>query len=72
MANRWGVGMETVTDFVFLGSKITADGDSSHLHGCSVIESVIKSRDILLLTKVHIGKATWEGLGAGGEGDNRG
>ena len=52
--------------------KPTADGDSSHLHGCSVIESVIKSRDILLLTKVHIGKATWEGLGAGGEGDNRG
>ena len=67
-----GGGMETVTDFVFLGSKITADGGCSHLHGCSVKESVIKSRDILLPTKVHIGKATGEGLGAGGEGDNRG
>ena len=62
--------METVTDFVFLGSKITADGGCSHEGGCSLffhlllgrkaltnLDSVIKSRDILLLTKVHIVKA---------------
>ena len=58
--------METVTDFIFLGSKITADGDCSHeIKRCLLLErkamtnldSVLKSRDITLLTKVHIVKA---------------
>ena len=55
--------MERVTDFIFLGSKITVDGDCSHeikrhlLLGRKVmtnLHSVLKSRDITLLTKVHI------------------
>ena len=55
-----------MTDFLFLGSKITADGDCSHeirrqlLLGREVIinlDSVLQSRDITLLTKVRIGKA---------------
>ena len=58
--------MESVTDFNFLGSKITADGDSSqeikrHLFlgrkSQTNLESVIKSRDITLLTKVSLFKA---------------
>ena len=58
--------METVTDFIFLGSKITADGDCSHeikrclLFGRKVmtdLDSVLKSRDITLPTKVHLVKA---------------
>ena len=56
--------METVTDFIFLGSKITVDGDCSHercfLLGRKVmnnLDSILKSRDITLLTKVHVGKA---------------
>ena len=58
--------METVTDFIFLGSKITADGDCSHeikrclLLGRKVmtnLDSILKSRDITLLTKVHLVKA---------------
>ena len=58
--------METVTDHIFLGSKITADGDFSHeikrylLLGRKTIrnlDSVFKSRDITLLTKVHLVKA---------------
>ena len=58
--------METVTDFIFLGSKITADGDCSHeikrrllLGRKSVpsLDSILKSRDITLLTKVHLVKA---------------
>ena len=58
--------METVTDFVFWGSKITADGDSSHeikrhlLLGRKVmtnLDSILKSRDITLPTKVHLVKA---------------
>ena len=58
--------METVTGFIFLGSKITADGDCSHeikrhlLLGRKVmtnLDRVLKSRDITLLTKVHIVKA---------------
>ena len=58
--------METVTDFVFLGSKITADGDSSHeikrhlILGRKVmtnLDSTLKSRDITLPTKVHLVKA---------------
>ena len=58
--------METVRDFNFLGSKITADGDCSHeikrhlLLGRKAItnlDSILKSRDISLLTQVHIVKA---------------
>ena len=57
--------METVTDFIFLGSKITADGDCSHeIKRCFLrrkamtnLDSVLKSRDITLPTKVHIVKA---------------
>ena len=58
--------VETVTDFVFLGSKITVDGDCSHeikrrlLLGRKVttkLDSILKSRDITLLTKVHLVKA---------------
>ena len=58
--------METVTDFVFLGSKITSNGDWSHeIKRClllgrktiSNLDHVIKSRDITLLTKVHLVKA---------------
>ena len=58
--------METVTDFIFLGSKITADGDCSHeikrclLLGRTVmtnLDSILKSRDITLATKVHLVKA---------------
>ena len=58
--------METVTDFIFLGSKITADGDCSHeikrllLLGSKVmtnLDSILKSRDIPLPTKVHLVKA---------------
>ena len=65
MANRWET-VETVTDFIFLGSKITADGDCSHeikrrlLLGRKVmtnLDSILKSRDITLPTKVHLVKA---------------
>ena len=58
--------VETVTDFIFLGSKITADGDCSHeikghlLFGMKAMtnpDSVLKSRDRTLLTKVRIVKA---------------
>ena len=58
--------MQTVTDFIFLGSKITADGDCSHeikrclLLGRKVmtnLDSILKSRDITLPTKVHLVKA---------------
>ena len=58
--------METVTDFIFLGSKITADSDCSHeikrrlLHGrraMTNLDSILKSRDITLPTKVHLVKA---------------
>ena len=58
--------MERVADFIFLGSKITADGDCNHkIKRCLVLErkamtnldSVLKSIDITLLTKVHIVKA---------------
>ena len=61
-----GETVETVADFVFLGSKITADGDCSHeikrrlLLGRKVmtnLESILKSRDITLSTKVHLVKA---------------
>ena len=65
MANRWET-METVTDFIFLGFKITADSDYSHeikrflLLGRKTmtnLDSLLKSRDITLLTKVYIVKA---------------
>ena len=58
--------METVTDFIFLGSKITADGDCNHeIKRCLLLErkamtnldSILKSRDITLPTKVCIVKA---------------
>ena len=58
--------METVTDFIFLGFKITADGDCSHeIKRClflgrktmTNLDSTLKSRDITLLTKVHLVKA---------------
>ena len=61
-----GETMETVRDFVFLGSKITADGDCSHeIKRClflgrkamTYLDSILKSRDITLPTKVHIVKA---------------
>ena len=61
-----GETVETVADFVFLGSKITADGDCSHeikrrlLLGRKVmtnLDSILKSRDIILSTKVHLVKA---------------
>ena len=57
-----GETMETVTDFIFLGSKITADGDCSHeikrhlLLGkaMTILDGILKSRDIILPTKVHL------------------
>ena len=58
--------METVTDFLFLGSKITADGDCSHEINRSLLlgrkamtnlDSILKSRDMTLLSKVHLVKA---------------
>ena len=61
-----GETMATVTDFIFLGSKITADRDCSHeIKRCLLLgrkpmtnlDNVLKSRDITLLTKVHIVKA---------------
>ena len=61
-----GKTMETVTDFIFLGSRITADGDCSHeierplLLGRKVmgnLDSILKSRDITLPTKVYLVKA---------------
>ena len=61
-----GETMKTVRDFIFLGSKITADGDCSHeierrllLGGKAMrnLDSILKSRGITLLTKVHLVKA---------------
>ena len=61
-----GLTMETVTDFLFLGSKITADGDCSHeIKRCLLlgrkamtnVDSILKIRGITLLTKVHLVKA---------------
>ena len=61
-----GETVETVADFIFLGSKITADGDCSHeikrhiLLGRKVmtkLDSILKSKDITLPTKVHLVKA---------------
>ena len=63
---RDGEGVETVSDFIFLGSKITADGDYSHeIKRCLILgrkvvanlDSILKSRDITLPIKVHLVKA---------------
>ena len=67
MANRWGK-KETVRDFIFLVFKITADGDCSHeirrqlllgRKATTTLDSILKSRDITLPTKVHIVKAVF-------------
>ena len=61
-----GETMETVTDFIFLGSRITADGDCSHeIKRCLLLgrkamtnpDSILKSRDITLPTKFHLAKS---------------
>ena len=58
--------METVADFIFLGSNVTMDGDCSHeikrrlllgRKAMTTLDSILKSRDITLLTKVHLVKA---------------
>ena len=58
--------VETVSNFIFLGSKITADGDCSHKmkrylllgrKAMTHLDSILKSRDVTLLTKVHLVKA---------------
>ena len=65
MANRWET-VETVSDFIFWGSKITAGGDCSHeikrhlvleRKVMTNLDSIFKSRDIILLTKVRLVKA---------------
>ena len=65
MGNRWGT-VETVSDFILGGSKITADGDCSHeikrflllgRKAMTNLDSILKSRDITLPTKVHLVKA---------------
>ena len=65
MANRWE-NMETVTDFISVGFKITADGDCSHVikrclllgrKAMTNLDRILKSRDITLPTKVHLVKA---------------
>ena len=62
----WQIDGETVADFIFLGSKITADGDCSHVvkrrlllgrKVMTILDSMLKSRDITLPTKVHLVKA---------------
>ena len=64
MADRWGKGHE-VTDVIFLGSKITADGDCSHefkrrlllgIKAMTNLDSILKSKDITLPTKVRLVK----------------
>ena len=65
MANRWET-VETVTDFIFWGSKVTADGDYSHeikrrlllgRKAMTNLDSILKSRDITFLSEVHLVKA---------------
>ena len=62
----WQIDGETVADFIFLGSKITADGDCSHeirghlllgRKGMTNLDKILKSRDTTLPTKVHLVKA---------------
>ena len=66
LITSWQIDGETMTDFIFLGSKITADGDCSHeikrrlFLGRKVMTnlgSILKSRDITFPTKIHLGKA---------------
>ena len=66
LITSWQIDRETMTDFIFLGSKITADGDCSHeikrylllgRKAMTNLDSILKSRDIALLTKVHLVKA---------------
>ena len=66
MANRWGNTVETVTDFLLGGSKITADGDCSHeikrrlylgRKAMTNLDSILKSREITLPTKIRLVKA---------------
>ena len=66
MANRWEKKIETVTDFIFLGSKITVDSDSSHeIKRCLLLgrkaminlDSILNSKDITLPTKACVIKA---------------
>ena len=61
----WQIDGETVADFIFLGSKITADGDRSHeikrhlplrRKAMTNLDSILKRRDIILPTKVHLVK----------------
>ena len=63
----WEIDVETVRDFIFLGSKITADGDCNHeikrhlflgRKAMTNLDSILKSRGITLTTKVHLVKAT--------------
>ena len=63
-----GETVKTVSDFIFLGSKITADGDCSHeikrclllgRKGMTNLDSILKSRDVTLPTKVHLVKAVF-------------
>ena len=63
---NWEKKMETLTDFIFLGSKITVDGECSHeIKRCLLLgrkalrnlDSILKSRDMILLTKDYIVKA---------------
>ena len=63
----WEIDVETMSDFIFWGSKITADGDCSHemkrhlllgRKALTNLDSILKSRDITLPTKVHLVKAT--------------
>ena len=63
----WEIDGEAVSDFIFWGSKITADGDCSHeikrylflgRKAMTKLDSILKSRDITLPTKVHLVKAT--------------
>ena len=78
MANE-GRGPEAVTDFLFLGYKITADSDCNHeIKRCFLLrrkamtnlDSILKSRDITLPTKVHLVKATvFQGIMYGCERD---
>ena len=67
MASRWGKSGK-MTDFIFLGSKITVDGDCNHeikrhllleRKAMMNLDSILKSRDITLMTKVHIVKAVF-------------
>ena len=66
LITSWEIDGETVSDFIFLGSKITADGDWSHeIKRCLLLgrkimtnlDSILKSRDITLSTKMHLVKA---------------